>query len=82
MKFVISGWYNNRSHKIYNAARQPFSHRFDLVEQIKGRDSGIDAPGKAQTFGNRSKQGQVQVIKLDLWSDPAAMPPREFRRPK
>ena len=123
--------------------------RDQSFEQIKVRVSGIDAPEKAQAFGNRSKQGlsdcafakevQVEVIKLDryrrsvgkvislgtdcglrqielglawhykayardqsfadrqsyaaaedlaherklgLWSDPAAIPPWEFRHPK
>lgn len=47
------------------------------LEQIKVRVSGIDAPKKAQAFGNRSKQGlsdcafakqvQVEVIKLDRY---------------
>jgi endonuclease YncB( thermonuclease family) len=46
-------------------------------EQIKVRVSGIDAPEKAQAFGDRSKQGlsdcafakqvQVEVIKLDRY---------------
>ena len=123
--------------------------RDQSLEQIKVRVSGIDAPEKAQAFGDRSKQGlsdcafakqvQVEVIKLDrygrsvakvisqgtdcglrqielglawhykayareqspadrqsyaaaedlaherklgLWSDPAAIPPWDFRRPK
>jgi len=123
--------------------------RDQSLEQIKVRVSGIDAPEKAQAFGNRSKRGlsdcafakevQVEVIKLDryrrsvgkvisqgtdcglrqielglawhykayareqspadrqsyaaaedlaherklgLWSDPAAIPPWEFRHPK
>lgn len=47
------------------------------LEQIKVRVSGIDAPEKAQAFGNRSRQGlsdfafakqvQVDVIKLDRY---------------
>ena len=123
--------------------------RDQSFEQIKVRVSWIDAPEKAQAFGNRSKQGlsdcafakevRVEVIKLDryrrsvgkvislgtdcvlrqielglawhykayardqsfadrqsyaaaedlaherklgLWSDPAAIPPWEFRHPK
>jgi endonuclease YncB( thermonuclease family) len=123
--------------------------RDQSLEQIKVRVSGIDAPEKAQAFGDRSKQGlsdcafakkvQVEVFKLDrygrsvgkvtsqgtncglrqielglawhykayareqspadrqsyaaaedaaherklgLWSDPAAIPPWDFRRPK
>jgi len=51
--------------------------RDQSLEQIKVRVSGIDAPEKAQAFGNRSKQGlsdcafakevQVEVIKLDRY---------------
>ena len=51
--------------------------RDQSLEQIKVRFSGIDAPEKAQAFGNRSKQGlsecafakevQVEVIKLDRY---------------
>jgi endonuclease YncB( thermonuclease family) len=51
--------------------------RDQSLEQIKVRVSGIDAPEKAQPFGDRSKQGlsdcafakqvQVEVIKLDRY---------------
>jgi endonuclease YncB( thermonuclease family) len=51
--------------------------RDQSLEQIKVRVSGIDAPEKAQAFGDRSRQGlsdcafakkvQVEVIKLDRY---------------